>query len=256
MSVDLPGRPRLAVLIDAENIAAARAKALFDEVAKLGRATAKRIYGDWTRPDMAQWRAALGKHAIVPIQQFRMVKGKSCADCALIVDAMDLLYTGRFDGFCIVSSDSDFARLAHRLRESGLFVYGFGAGTTPEGFVNACDRFIVLDPPQPAPKPAPAPEPAPAPAPRPELNEARLQLVRAAFEAAAGEDGWAEMTTFGNSLRKLSPSFKPIDLGCAKLGRFVELSGLFEIKKLTNGKDAALTIWRIKWRTRADQPQD
>jgi uncharacterized LabA/DUF88 family protein len=136
---------RLAVLIDAENIGAKYIEPLLGEVAKLGTATAKRIYGDWTQPQHAGWRNVLNLHALIPVQQFRLSAGKNCTDCALIIDAMDLLYSGNFDGFCVVSSDSDFTRLACRIRESGLLVYGFGEGKTPVSFVKSCDRFIALE---------------------------------------------------------------------------------------------------------------
>src|SRR3954453_16816680 len=136
---------RLAVLIDAENISPKYVGPLLEEVAKYRTATAKRAYGDWTRPQHAKWRNLLNLHALIPVQQFQMSVGKNCTDCALIIDAMALLYSGNFDGFCIVSSDSDFTRLACRIRESGLQVYGFGESKTPVPFVKSCDRFIALE---------------------------------------------------------------------------------------------------------------
>jgi uncharacterized LabA/DUF88 family protein len=136
---------RLAVLIDAENISPKYVGPLLEEVAKYGTATAKRIYGDWTQPQHAKWRNLLNLHALIPVQQFQLSVGKNCTDCALIIDAMDLLYSGNFDGFCIVSSDSDFTRLACRIRESGLLVYGFGESKTPVSFVKSCDRFIAME---------------------------------------------------------------------------------------------------------------
>lgn len=156
MSPGLRKESRLAVLIDAENVGARYIKPLFEEVTKFGRTTAKRIYGDWTQPHLAPWRNLLHEYAIIPIQQFRLSSGKNCTDCALIIDAMDLLYSGNFDGFCIVSSDSDFTRLASRLRESGLAVYGFGGGKTPEAFVKSCDQFIILELLEPQSEPTPA----------------------------------------------------------------------------------------------------
>jgi hypothetical protein len=136
---------RLAVLIDAENVSPKYVKPLLEEIAKLGTATARRIYGDWTQPQQASWRNLLNLHALIPIQQFQLSVGKNCTDCALIIDAMDLLYSGNFEGFCIVSSDSDFTRLACRIRESGLLVYGFGERKTPSSFVKSCDRFIAME---------------------------------------------------------------------------------------------------------------
>jgi hypothetical protein len=139
------GTATLAVLIDADNAAPAIVEGLLAEVAKYGVAAVKRIYGDWTRPNLAGWKERLLSHSIQPIQQFRYTVGKNATDSAMIIDAMDLLYTGRFDGFCIVSSDSDFTRLASRIREQGLTVYGFGERKTPKPFVTACDKFIYSD---------------------------------------------------------------------------------------------------------------
>src|SRR5262245_31021485 len=140
-----PETRRLAVLIDAENASAKLVEPLLSEIAKYGTANVKRIYGDWTTPNLVAWKNSLNKFAIQPIQQFRYTSGKNSSDSALIIDAMDLLYSGNFDGFCIVSSDSDFTRLAGRLRESGIIVYGFGEKKTPESFVSACDRFIFVE---------------------------------------------------------------------------------------------------------------
>ena len=138
-------QPRLAVLIDADNAPASVIVPLLEEVAKFGVATVKRIYGDWTAPPLKHWKDCLLAHAISPIQQFAYTKGKNASDCALIIDAMDLMYSRHFDGFCLVSSDSDFTRLAQRLREEGLTVYGFGEQKTPLAFVASCDRFVHLE---------------------------------------------------------------------------------------------------------------
>src|SRR5690349_1140145 len=135
----------LAILIDADNASPSIIQGLMDEVAKLGRATVRRIYGDWTTPNLGSWKAALLEHSIQPVQQFAFTKGKNATDSALIIDAMDLLYAGNLDGFAIVSSDSDFTRLATRLRESGQTVIGLGRRRTPESLVAACDRFIYLE---------------------------------------------------------------------------------------------------------------
>lgn len=136
---------RLAVLIDADNAPAAIVEGLFEEIAKYGVASVKRIYGDWTGPQLGGWKKVLLDHSIQPIQQFAYTKGKNATDSSLIIDAMDLLYTRRFDGFCLVSSDSDFTRLASRLREEGLTVYGFGEEKTPKPFVAACDKFVYIE---------------------------------------------------------------------------------------------------------------
>ena len=136
---------KLAILIDAENAQASIVDGLIAEVANYGTASVKRIYGDWTGPGLKGWKDVLLRHSIQPIQQFLYTKGKNSTDSAMIIDAMDLMYTGKFDGFCIVSSDSDFTRLASRIRESGLLVYGFGEKKTPAAFVSACDRFIYTE---------------------------------------------------------------------------------------------------------------
>ncbi|HMQ12621.1 MAG TPA: NYN domain-containing protein, partial [Candidatus Competibacter phosphatis] len=142
MNVDLPVQRRLAVLIDADNAQPAIIEGLVQEIVKYGVPSVKRIYGDWTTPNLAGWKSVLLDHSIQPIQQFRYTVGKNATDSAMIIDAMDLLYTRRFDGFCLVSSDSDFTRLASRIREEGLLVYGFGEEKTPKAFVSACDKFI------------------------------------------------------------------------------------------------------------------
>jgi uncharacterized LabA/DUF88 family protein len=282
---------RLAVLIDAENVSARHIEPLFEEVAKFGTATAKRAYGDWTQPDLARWRNLLHGYAILPIQQFRLSSGKNCTDCALIIDAMDLLHSGRFEGLCIVSSDSDFTRLACRVRESGLVVYGFGERKTPEAFVKSCDRFVTLELLEPSPVPPPGTPDAQGiaevqtgkrgaaqtehgngtgteaarkqaagpskevpvtaangagPAARLKLDKAQLALVKAAYLATAGEDGWANLGNFGDQIQKLSPSFDPRTFGCGKLGGFVESTDLFEIKKIPSPKNPLSFVWHIK----------
>lgn len=266
--------PRLAVLIDAENISARLVEPLLSKVAKLGRAAVKRIYGDWTLPGATQWRAVALDRGLEPIQQFRITKGKNRGDSALIIDAMDLLYSGRFDGFCIVSSDGDFTRLASRLRESGPLVYGFGEKTAPDAFRTSCDRFFVLEPPGPGATPTPAPTPRPskngaapvpppltngvAPAPPPSKNgsspaslltfgKTHRELFEAAYFAGSGQDGWVDMAFFGGQLRKLSPAFKQRDFGYSSLGGLVESVGLFKIKKIPSPQNPSCAIWRIKW---------
>jgi hypothetical protein len=145
MAINTENNASLAVLIDADNAQASIIEGLLSEVAKFGIASVKRIYGDWTTPNLGQWKTVLLEHSIQPIQQFRYTTGKNATDSAMIIDAMDLLYTDTFDGFCIVSSDSDFTRLASRIRESGKRVYGFGEKKTPRPFVTACDRFIYTE---------------------------------------------------------------------------------------------------------------
>ncbi len=233
---------RLAVLIDADNAQPAVIEGLLAEVAKYGVASVKRIFGDFTSPQSSQWKKALLKHSINPVQQFAYTSGKNATDSSLIIDAMDLMYTRRFDGFCLVSSDSDFTRLAQRLREEGLTVYGFGERKTPDAFVQACDKFIyteVLRAEAPAPvavakktpKPAakkaagPASKPAPeapaaaAPAPVKPAGPLPLPLVliRQAIEEASDEQGWAHLGSVGNYLNKVRPDFDPRLYGQKKL---------------------------------------
>ncbi|HEY1035308.1 MAG TPA: NYN domain-containing protein, partial [Pseudoxanthomonas sp.] len=241
------GQRRLAVLIDADNAQASVIEGLLAEVAKYGLASVKRIYGDFTTQQQAQWKKVLLKHSISPVQQFAYTSGKNATDSALIIDAMDLMYTGRFDGMCLVSSDSDFTRLAQRLREEGLTVYGFGEHKTPDPFVQACDKFIYTEvlraeapepagpaaPVKPARKQpakkqaavktsAPAQETAVPPAPpSPPAKAAPLPLplglLRQAIEEASDEEGWAHLGAMGAYLNKIKPNFDPRLYGQKKL---------------------------------------
>jgi uncharacterized LabA/DUF88 family protein len=251
---------RLAVLIDADNAQAAVIEGLLAEVATLGEATVKRIYGDFTSPSSAQWKKVLNQYAIKPVQQFAYTSGKNATDSTLIIDAMDLLYTRRFDGFCLVSSDSDFTGLAVRIREEGLLVYGFGEQKTPEAFRNACHKFLyteVLRPIAPLPaEPADAAEsrtnahslsPAPggksgAPAATAPLAAGATKgrtvaglpadLFRQAFDQSSDEQGWAHLGLFGNYLTKLRPDFDARNFGFKKLSDLVRARGeLFEVEE-------------------------
>jgi uncharacterized LabA/DUF88 family protein len=229
---------KLAVLIDADNARPAIVEGLLAEVAKYGTAHVKRIYGDWTKPDLNGWKDALLRHSIQPIQQFRYTVGKNATDSAMIIDAMDLLYGGRFDGFCIVSSDSDFTRLASRIRESGLTVYGFGERKTPEPFRTACDKFIYTE--VLARVDESEPEAAPKPRTAKELRgDTRLMnLLRGAIEAASDEAGWASLGTVGSIVNKQTPDFDPRNYGYAKLSGLIKGIGLFETEErhIGNGK--------------------
>ena len=233
-------QPRLAVLIDADNAQPAVIEGLLAEVAKYGVASVKRIYGDFTSTRMTQWKQALLKHSINPVQQFAYTSGKNATDSSLIIDAMDLMYTRRFDGVCLVSSDSDFTRLAQRLREEGLTVYGFGERKTPDAFVQACDKFIyveVLRSEVPAPSALPAPqkpakkaarpaakkpaaqaEPAAAPVVEQGKHESLpLRLIRQAIEEASDDQGWAFLGSVGSYLSKVRPDFDTRLYGHKKL---------------------------------------
>ncbi|HET8897970.1 MAG TPA: NYN domain-containing protein [Rhodanobacteraceae bacterium] len=233
---------KLAVLIDADNASASIVEGLLAEIAKYGTAHVKRIYGDWTQPNLGSWKDVLLRHSIQPIQQFRYTVGKNATDSAMIIDAMDLLYGGHFDGFCIVSSDSDFTRLASRIRESGLIVYGFGERKTPAPFVAACDKFIYTDvlsgsteTDTSAPKPASSSK---------ELRgDTRLMtLLRNAIEDASGDDGWAALGGVGSLVNKQSPDFDPRTYGYAKLSGLIKGIGLFELEERQIGNSKHLYV--------------
>lgn len=224
----------LAVLIDADNAHSSIVEGLLAEVAKLGVATVKRIYGDWTTPNLSQWKQVLLEHSIQPIQQFRYTTGKNATDSAMIIDAMDLLYTGHFHGFCLVSSDSDFTRLAMRIRESGRRVYGFGEEKTPKPFVSACDRFIYTE--VLARKPE---ENADVPVPQKPGKEMRgdtrlVNLIRGGLQASSDETGWAQLAAVGNNISRTANDFDPRNYGYAKLSELIAAIGLFELERRDN----------------------
>jgi uncharacterized LabA/DUF88 family protein len=249
------GRSRLAVLIDADNARASLAGQVLAEIATFGTAHVKRAYGDWTSTSLRSWKEQLLAHSIQPIQQFAYVAGKNATDAAMVIDAMDLLHGGGFDGFCLVSSDSDFTRLAARLRESGRIVYGFGERKTPRSFVAACDKFIyvenLVDPP--APPAAADPPPVPSagtpsagpvaangakpnrrqPVPGAQLRgDTRLvNALRDAVEEASDDDGWARQAQVGQVINRRSSDLDPSDYGYRKLGQLVAATGLFEAER-------------------------
>jgi hypothetical protein len=234
---------RLAVLIDADNAQASLVDGLLAEVAKYGTAHVKRAYGDWTGTSLRSWKEQLLAQSIQPIQQFAYTVGKNATDAAMIIDAMDLLYTGRFDGFCIVSSDSDFTRLASRIRESGLTVYGFGERKTPKPFVAACDKFIYtenLAEPEAVALPAPSPISASA---QLRGDTSLMNLIRSAVEAASGDDGWAPLAAVGHIVTKQRSDFDPRSYGYPKLGGLVTAIGLFDIDRRDTGDGKPAIIW-------------
>ncbi len=229
MAINTESNSSLAVLIDADNAQASIIEGLLSEVAKFGVASVKRIYGDWTTPNLGQWKTVLLDHSIQPIQQFRYTTGKNATDSAMIIDAMDLLYTGTFDGFCIVSSDSDFTRLASRIRESGKRVYGFGEKKTPQPFVAACDRFVYTeiftlktDTQEPPHK---------VPPNKLRQDTKLLNLFRSAVDAASNEEGWANLGGVGSNLIKNAPDFDPRNYGYSKLADLAIATDLFDIEK-------------------------
>ena len=236
---------KLAVLIDADNAQPGNAETLLAEIAKYGTAHVKRAYGDWTGTSLKGWKEHLLALSIQPIQQFAYTSGKNATDAAMVIDAMDLLYSGRFDGFCIVSSDSDFTRLAARIRESGLIVYGFGERKTPKPFVAACDKFIYTE--NLAFTDEVVPETAAKPTTRTEVSKLRgdaklVTLLRNAVEAASDEDGWAGLSSVGQILTNQQPDFDSRTYGFPKLSNLVIATGLFDVDRRSAGEGASAQI--------------
>jgi len=224
-----PRPARLAVLIDADNASPRIADGLFDEIAKIGEASVRRIYGDFSGSRLKSWADILAKHAILPHQNFAYTTGKNASDIALVIDAMDLLHAGRLDGFCLVSSDSDFTRLAARIREQGIDVFGFGTQKTPESFRQACRRFIFTEnllPEATAPNGERTPEAKPLRPP-----SAAMPLLRKAIAQMDDEDGWVGLGGVGQRLINLAPDFDPRTYGHAKLGDLVQKTGGFEVDR-------------------------
>ena len=238
---------RLAVLIDADNIPYANVRGMLEEIAKYGTPTFKRIYGDWTRPTIAGWKSVLLENAITPIQQYSYTRGKNSTDSALIIDAMDILYSGKVDGFCIVSSDSDFTRLATRLREAGMRVIGIGERKTPPPFIVACDKFIYLEIITSAALPVSAPESRRKgkPVVRKKKTETQdpqaparavARLIETSITDLADENGWAYLGDVGNLILKKQPDFDPRNFGFPKLTPLIK-SFDFEIDERDSGQN-------------------
>jgi uncharacterized LabA/DUF88 family protein len=221
--------PRFAVLIDADNTSPQIASGLFEEVAKFGEASVRRIYGDFSNQRLKSWTEILQKYAIDPYQQFAYTTGKNASDIALVIDAMDLLHSGRFDGFCLVSSDSDFTRLASRLREQGADVYGFGAQKTPESFRQACRRFIYTENLLPQ---APTSDSGAAPKSKSlQPLSAAVPLLKKAISQIESEDGWVRLDFVGNQLTNLVSDFDARTYGFRKLSDLVRNTGMFDVEK-------------------------
>ncbi len=233
---------KLVVLIDAENAQPSIVNSLLAEIAKYGTANVKRIYGDWTIPDLRGWKEVLLQYSIQPIQQFRYTKGKNATDSAMIIDAMDLLYTSKFDGFCIVSSDSDFTKLASRIRESGLLVYGFGEKKTPEAFVSACDKFIYTEVLR--SKEDDSETIARKPANELKQDTRLVNLLRNSVEASSDDSGWAHLAPVGSNIAKQSPEFDPRNYGYKRLGELINAIKLFEVdeRPIGDGQSKAIYI--------------
>ena len=233
---------KLAVLIDAENAQPSILDGLLSEIAKYGTANVKRIYGDWTLPRLKGWKEHLLQHSIQPIQQFGYTSGKNSTDSSLMIDAMDLLYSGKFDGFCIVSSDSDFTRLASRIREAGLIVYGFGERKTPKAFVSACDKFIFTEVLR-------SKDNGNEKISRKTTSELKqdaklVNLLRNAVEASSDDSGWAHLGTVGSNIAKQASEFDPRNYGYKKLGELMSATNIFQIEERTvgNGPSKALYL--------------
>lgn len=220
---------RLAVLIDADNAQAAIVEELLGEIAQYGIASVKRIYGDWTDTRLKGWKGALLEHGINPVQQFAYTTGKNATDSALIIDAMDLLYTEKLDGFCIISSDSDFTRLASRIRESGLKVYGFGEKKTPKAFMSACDKFIYTEILRKCDENVETKQKR-APSKTQKLDLKLLNMLRHAVDDTTDEAGWSHLGSVGQNVLNKSPEFDPRNYGFKKLRDLLENSKLFEFK--------------------------
>ena len=250
---------RLAVLIDADNAQAAMIEELLAEVAKYGTAHVKRAYGDWTGTSLRSWKEHLLDQSIQPVQQFAYTTGKNATDAAMVIDAMDLLYSDRFDGFCLVSSDSDFTRLAARIRESGLTVYGFGERKTPKPFVAACDKFIYIENlayDEVAAEPAGAALNAAPPSPAAVLKQdaALVSLLRKAVEGASDEDGWAALASVGHIITKQRPEFDSRNYGYAKLSDLIAATTLFELDRRSPGDGKPGIIYVRDKRRRDKRP--
>ncbi|MDB5809978.1 MAG: Maebl [Betaproteobacteria bacterium] len=227
----------LAMLIDADNAQASVITELLAEVARYGTATVKRAYGDWTTPNLAGWKDVLHVDAIQPIQQFRYTTGKNATDSALIIEAMDLLHGGKVDGFCLVSSDSDFTRLATRIREAGLSVFGFGEQKTPKPFVAACDKFIFTEILR---------QPAPGSATEVPSQTALKPLITSAIAAAAQDDGWALLAVVGGLVSKADSSFDARNYGFKKLGELVKAQAYLEVKSTPSVEGSQITKLSVR----------
>jgi uncharacterized LabA/DUF88 family protein len=249
---------KLAVIIDADNVPPVNVKGMMEEIAKYGTPTFKRIYGDWTKPNLAGWKSVLLENAITPVQQYGYTSGKNSTDSAMIIDAMDILYTGKIDGFCIVSSDSDFTKLATRLRESGMKVFGFGEKKTPKSFIVACDKFIYLEIlKNTRPKAAVQIEKgskkkevikSPKEEPVKRIDSEIINLIAFTVDDIADEDGWAFLGDVGNLLIKKRPDFDPRNFGFEKLTPLIKsLKNNFEIdERMTERASIKLVYIRTK----------
>jgi uncharacterized LabA/DUF88 family protein len=241
---------RLAVLIDADNVPYANVKAMFEEIAKYGTPTFKRIYADWTKPTVSGWKTVLLENAITPVQQYSYTSGKNATDSAMIIDAMDILYSGKVDGFCIVSSDSDFTRLATRLREAGMKVIGIGEKKTPTAFISACEKFIYVEilkaqqiiPAIQSGKPAKQ-QPAMVTETLNKIDNALIKLIKDSINDLADENGWAFLGELGNLLLKKQPDFDSRNYGFTKMLPLIKNTNKFLIDERDTGKNKTKLVF-------------
>jgi uncharacterized LabA/DUF88 family protein len=234
------GRQKIAILIDGDNAQSSLLPQMLVEAGRHGQVTVRRIYGDWTTSNMNSWKETLNYHAFQPIQQFRYTVGKNVTDSAMIIDAMDLLHSGVVDGFCLVSSDSDYTRLATRIREAGVFVMGIGEKKTPKAFVNACDLFVYTEnlveekktTQQKRTQSSRSKKSSPEAESEPEKEEADpMPVLSQAFEMAVGQDGWARLDVMGNAIYQVDPGFDPRTYGHKQLSRMLnKLKDKFEMR--------------------------
>lgn len=240
---------RLAVLIDADNVPYSNIRGVMEEITKYGTPTFKRIYGDWTKPTVSGWKNLLLENAITPIQQYSYTQGKNSSDSALIIDAMDILYSGKVDGFCIISSDSDFTRLATRLREAGMKVIGIGQRKTPRPFMVACDKFIYMEIIPLAEAEAVAEEEdkkrsrTKPKATFEKLNRETLKLISATIDDLADENGWAFLGDVGNMLLKKQPNFDPRNYGFNKLTQLINSIPQIEVDNRQTDKSGIKLVY-------------
>ena len=253
---------KLAVLIDADNVPYANVKEMFEEIAKYGTPTFKRIYADWTKPTVSGWKKVLLENAITPVQQYSYSTGKNASDSALIIDAMDILYTGKVDGFCIVSSDSDFTRLATRLREAGMKVIGIGEKKTLSPFITACDKFIYLEilkgeadnAAENEPEKTMVTEKPSGKKPLSKIDPQIIRLFRDSIDDLADENGWAFLGDLGNLMLKKKPDFDSRNYGFSKLLQLIKSINKFDIDERDSGKNHIKHIY-VRKRVQQQQPK-
>lgn len=232
----------IAVLIDGDNIPSANVKEMIEEITKYGNPTIKRIYGDWTSPGLRKWKKLLLENAITPVQQYGYTTGKNATDSAMIIDAMDILYSGKVEGFCLVSSDSDFTRLATRLREAGKMVIGIGERKTPNPFIVACDKFIYIEILRRQSKTKPESKEDTKPI-FDLITNKEINLISSSINDLSDEDGWAFLGDVGSSIQKKRPNFDSRNYGFEKLTPLIRSIGKYEIEQRESPKSRSKLIY-------------